>query len=121
VVTCEERDWRGRSFPIGTSTMSALADTLVTLGVDEEGGRLRRTITIGKARNTRCDLRVRDSVLTANAVTGESYQHARFSIDSKAHSAADAAVTPEPFEARLRAPRQILVMDEEVLEQLEPR
>jgi hypothetical protein len=60
-------------------------------------------------------------VLTANAVTGESYQHARFSIDSKAHSAADAAVTPEPFEARLRAPRQILVMDEEVLEQLEPR
>jgi circadian clock protein KaiC len=68
LITSEERDWRGRSFPIGTATMSALADTLVTLGVDEEAGRLRRTITIGKARNTRCDLRVRDSVLTPSGL-----------------------------------------------------
>ena len=64
LITVEETDAERSSFPISTPTMSALCDNIIRLTV-QVGHSVRHRLWIGKARNTRCDLRVRDLVLSA--------------------------------------------------------
>lgn len=64
LITVEEKEAERSSLPVGTPTMSALCDNIIRLAVQVER-RVRHRLWIGKARNTRCDLRVRDLVLSA--------------------------------------------------------
>lgn len=66
LVTVEEDDSAGDRL-LGTATMSALADSLVQLIVRNEG-RVRRFAAIRKSRVARCDLRVRELVLTPSGL-----------------------------------------------------
>ncbi len=67
LVTVEETDAERSSFPISTPTMSALSDNIIRLAVQVEH-RVRHCMWIGKARNSRCDQRVRDLVLTSTGL-----------------------------------------------------
>lgn len=62
LVTFEENDATGQRV-IDTPTLSALADSLVQFSVRHEGS-VRRYLSLRKARVSRCDLRVREVVLT---------------------------------------------------------
>ena len=66
LVTVEEGDASGTR-TIDTATMSALADALVQLSVRNEES-VRRFLALRKARVSRCDLRVRELVLTPAGV-----------------------------------------------------
>jgi circadian clock protein KaiC len=66
LVTVEEDESAGDRL-LGTPTMSALADSLVQLTVRNEG-RVRRFAAIRKSRVARCDLRVRELVLTPSGL-----------------------------------------------------
>lgn len=66
LLTIEESDTTGVR-NVDTSAMSALADALVRLGVQEEGA-IRRFLAIRKSRLSRCDLRQRELVLTDSGV-----------------------------------------------------
>ena len=61
-VTVEEQDASGIRL-LDTPTMSALADTVVDLELRHEGA-VRRFASIRKSRLSRCDLRLRELVLT---------------------------------------------------------
>ena len=63
LITVEETDAEHSSFPISTPTMSALSDNIIRLAVQVEHS-VRHRMWIGKVRNSRCDQRVRDLVLT---------------------------------------------------------
>nr|WP_255428042.1 ATPase domain-containing protein [Ramlibacter cellulosilyticus] len=62
IVTLEESEATGTRI-VDTPTLSALADTTLQLSVRTEGS-TRRFATIRKSRVSRCDLRVRELVLT---------------------------------------------------------
>ena len=62
LVTVEEQDASGIRL-LDTPTMSALADTVVDLELRHEGA-VRRFASIRKSRLSRCDLRLRELVLT---------------------------------------------------------
>lgn len=62
LVTLEESDSTGARI-VDTSSLSALADALLQLSVRQEDA-VRRFLAIRKARVSRCDLRVREVVLT---------------------------------------------------------
>lgn len=62
VITVEENELQGTR-TVDTPTLSALADTMMQLAMRHEG-ELRRYAWIRKARVSRCDLRVRELVLT---------------------------------------------------------
>jgi circadian clock protein KaiC len=66
LVTIEEGD-ATRARVTDTPTLSALSDTLLELSVRREGS-VRRYAAIRKARVSRCDLRVRELVLSATGV-----------------------------------------------------
>jgi circadian clock protein KaiC len=66
LVTIEEGDSSG-SRAVDTPTMSAICDTLLCLVLQRDDA-WRRYAAIRKARVSRCDLRVREMVLTANGV-----------------------------------------------------
>lgn len=66
LITFEENDATGQRV-IDTPTLSALADSLVQLSVRHEGA-VRRYLSLRKARVSRCDLRVREVVLTPNGL-----------------------------------------------------
>jgi circadian clock protein KaiC len=67
LITVEETHARRLSLPVSTPTMSALSDNLINLGVQLEAS-VRRSVWIGKVRNSRHDLRVRDVVLTSTGL-----------------------------------------------------
>jgi circadian clock protein KaiC len=67
LITVEETDAERSSLPISTPTMSALSDNIIRLAVQVERS-VRHSMWIGKVRNSRCDLRVRDLVLTATGL-----------------------------------------------------
>ncbi|NML17135.1 ATPase domain-containing protein [Azohydromonas caseinilytica] len=67
LITVEETDPQRATLPVSTPTMSALCDNIIKLGV-QVGRSVRRSAWIGKVRNSRCDLRVRDMVLTARGL-----------------------------------------------------
>lgn len=66
LITFEENDATGQRV-IDTPTLSALADALVQFSVRREDA-VRRFLALRKARVSRCDLRVREVVLTANGL-----------------------------------------------------
>lgn len=66
VVTLEESEASGTRV-VDTPTLSALADTTVQLSVQTEGS-IRRFVAIRKTRVSRCDLRVRELVLTPSGL-----------------------------------------------------
>lgn len=66
LVTVEESEASG-SRVVDTPTMSALADATLQIRVQTER-RIRRFIAIRKARTSRCDLRVRELVLTSTGI-----------------------------------------------------
>lgn len=74
LVTVEEDDAGGPRL-FGTPTMSALADSLVQLTVRNES-RVRRFAAIRKSRVARCDLRVRELVLTPKGLDLIDEEHA---------------------------------------------
>lgn len=66
VITLEESEAGGRSL-IDTPTLSALADTSLQLAM-RTGGSLQRYLSIRKSRVSRCDLRLRELVLTSKGL-----------------------------------------------------
>lgn len=66
LVAMEESDTQ-RSRPVETPAMSAICDTLLELSVRTEGS-MRRYLSIRKSRVSRCDLQVREMVLTPAGV-----------------------------------------------------
>ena len=60
-------------------------------------------------------------VLVRNAVAGDADEHAASLSTARQTERLHAGVARQPFEAGLGAARQVLVLDEVVLEQLEPR
>jgi circadian clock protein KaiC len=66
LVTVEENDATGKR-NIDTPTMSALCDAVLEKVVRSEGS-IRRYIAIRKSRISRCDLRVRELVLTPRGI-----------------------------------------------------
>jgi circadian clock protein KaiC len=66
LVAMEENDTQ-RSRPVDTPTLSSICDTLVELSVRSEGSMLRH-LALRKSRVSRCDLRVREMVLTSTGV-----------------------------------------------------
>jgi circadian clock protein KaiC len=65
-VAMEESDVQ-RSRPVDTPTLSSICDTLVQLSVRTEGS-MRRYLALRKSRVSRCDLQVREMVLTPTGV-----------------------------------------------------
>jgi circadian clock protein KaiC len=66
LVAMEESDVQ-RSRPVDTPTLSSICDTLVQLSVRTEGS-MRRYLALRKSRVSRCDLQVREMVLTPTGV-----------------------------------------------------
>ena len=60
-------------------------------------------------------------VADGDADTGHTDEHAGIAIDGQTDGAPHAGVAGQPFETRLRAARQVFMVDKEVLEQLEAR
>ncbi|MDZ5461097.1 ATPase domain-containing protein [Azohydromonas lata] len=78
LITAENTSAERSSFPLSTPTMSALCDNIIRLDVQIERS-VQHRMWIGKVRNSRYDLRVRDLVLTA---TGLEVVDCATSVDS---------------------------------------
>jgi len=82
------------------------------------GGGQRADERIVHVRQRRC---IFLEIVGGHANAGNAHEHAGIPIDRQANRTAHSRMARQPLEARLRAARQIFVMQEEVLEQLEPR
>ena len=67
LVTVEQQD-TSRAVVLDSATMSALADTVVDLRLEQQQS-VRRFAAIRKSRVSRCDTRVRELVLTSSGLT----------------------------------------------------
>jgi circadian clock protein KaiC len=59
LMSLDSDDPHGRSIPVPNHSISALADNLLQLRMEEDEGVIQRLISIGKVRNSRYDLAVR--------------------------------------------------------------
>jgi circadian clock protein KaiC len=81
LITVEETNAKPASFPISTPTMSALSDNLINVRAQIETT-VRRSTWIGKVRNSRFDLRVRDLVLTSSGLEIVEVEASENSVDA---------------------------------------
>lgn len=64
IFTIEASEPMGRPLQMSVAGLSALADNMITLRIDDQGEQVRRFLMIDKTRNSGYDLRVRELLLT---------------------------------------------------------
>lgn len=56
LIAVESKDIQGFSAPVANHDMSAMADNVARLRIEERNGKTRRLVSIGKVRGSRIDL-----------------------------------------------------------------
>ena len=64
LVAVESEDTQGFVIPLAGHGVSAMADNLVRLRINERDGRMHRLVSMGKVRGSRLDLALRELVLS---------------------------------------------------------
>ena len=64
LVTVESDDPQGFAIPLASHGVSAMADNVVRLRIEEQEGLARRLVSMGKSRGSRLDLSLRELTLT---------------------------------------------------------
>jgi circadian clock protein KaiC len=72
LVTVETDDPQGFARPIESQGLSAMADNLIRLRIEEEDGRMRRFVSMGKVRGSRIDVSLHELCLSDSGLQVES-------------------------------------------------